>query len=63
MIYECCNNEMLTLGAYRDFDIKVELTWCTICGRALKITTCGSIIDTKAYTPIDNYKGCNRECL
>ena len=59
----CCDHEMTTVGCYRDYDIRVEIDWCPICGKLLKTTKMGEIIDSKIFTPLDNFKSVARECL
>ena len=63
MEFTCCDHTMQKIVAVRIDGVNTVLHWCAQCGRAIKRVGLNEMFMDTVYTPVDNYKGCNRECL
>ena len=62
--YTCCDHDMLFIHGSKEYDVRILVFWCHQCGRVIKSNIAsGGTFMNDVFTPIDNYKGCNRECL
>ena len=64
--FTCCDHEMTVVTAHRDlgYDVRVVVYWCHQCGRLIRANLASNGMFTNdVFTPVDNYKGHNRECL
>ena len=63
MKYTCCDHEMQKIMEQRVDGVISIILWCHQCGRVIKSVGLNEMFMNTVFTPIDNYKGCNRECL